>query len=274
MPRPLSLALLLVASQLAACSETREKLDDARAAADGALAVAKVPSALELLDLARTAFDLLDLAPTYTCGEPRGTFAGKVADGMVLRYPCITASLAAGAAADVLTATLPDSGCRLRGHRVSGAGAFSFSGGEDRLELAADLRALAVDGRPLQTEVGYGTCGDATTYWARTDGTLPRHPEKATHLDLHVTMKDGLPLIGDTDVTIDGTGTLTEAGATDALTAIAIAYRLGELNPTAGTLVITTANGHTVTVTFFTEACDTSARVVVDDHPAITIPLG
>ena len=273
MSRPLSLALLLSVASLTGCSETRDKVDDARAAADGALAVTKVPSALELLDLARTAFDLLDLAPTYTCGEPRGTFAGKVADGMVLRYPCITASLAADATADVLTATLPAAGCRVRGHRVSGAGAFSFSGGEERLPLAADLRALAVDGRPLQTEVGYGTCGDATSYWARTDGTLPNHPEKATHLDLHVAMKDGLPLIGDTDVTIDGAGTITEGGATDSLTAIAIEYRLGALYPSAGTLVITTATGHTVTVTFSTEACDTSARVVVDDHPPITLPL-
>ena len=45
-----------------------------------------------------------------------------------------------------------------------------------RMELKADLRGLRVDGDPLQVEVGYGTCGDESRYFARAEGPLPRRP--------------------------------------------------------------------------------------------------
>ena len=56
------------------------------------------------VDLARKAFELLDLTPTITAE--------------------------ALASADALTATFPQRGCRVRGHQVSGASVFRFSGGE------------------------------------------------------------------------------------------------------------------------------------------------
>jgi len=268
------LASVALAAALCGCDDARDKArqtaEEVQAAADAALGAARAPRALDLVDLARKAFDLLDLAPRTTCGEPRASFAARVADGIRLRHPCATVTVASGPTSDAVTATFPAPGCAVRGHTVAGDAVFTFSGGTDRMVLAADLRGLQVDGQALNTQLGYETCGSQTTYSATTDGALGGG--RTGHLDAAVAVRNGLPVIGDTVLVIDASGQVVDGSDVDSVTAEGLEYAIGERYPRAGSVTIL-SSGHALEITFAREACMGRVTVRVDRRLPVTVPL-
>ena len=200
--RTLCLASLTVlATACGGSPPTQEEIDDARDKAEVALGVASQ---------ARAALELLGILPVYTCGESRRTFVGKAAESVQADVGCVTASAEAlDEATDAVILSFPEGGCEVRKHTVSGQTAFKYSGGEDRMEVKADLRQLKVDGYSVQAEVGYGTCGDESRYFALAEGPLPKKPEYTFRVDGRVGKRDGLPVIGGTSLVLNGPGEVT-----------------------------------------------------------------
>jgi len=265
-----------VAATLLACDDARDgarrAAEEAQAAADATLGALKAPRALDLVELARQAFDLLDLTPRTTCGEPRSLFAARVADGIRLRYPspCTEVTLTSDAASDVVTVRFPASGCAVRGLTVAGVAVFTYSGGTDRMVVAADLRGLAVNGRPLNTQLGYESCGAQTTYSAATAGAIGGG--RTGTLSSEVAVRSGLPVIGDTVVLFDARGQVTDGNDVDAVTAEALEYSIGERYPRSGKVTVQTG-GHSLEIEFAREACIGRATVRVDGRLPVTVPL-
>jgi hypothetical protein len=148
--------LTVLATACGGSPPTQVEIDEARDRVDVALGAATQ---------ARAALELLGILPVYTCGESRRSFVGNAAATLEAQVGCVTAETEAlDATTDAVVLSFPQEGCELREHTVSGQTAFKYSGGEDRMDLKADLRGLRVDGDPLQVEVGYGTCGDESRY--------------------------------------------------------------------------------------------------------------
>lgn len=253
----------------------KKAADAARQAADDTrLGTDKTATALDATDLVRKAFELLGLAPTYTCGEPEPAFAADVASGIRLRYPCANVSAEALTTADAIHLDLASAGCSMYGHTATGSAIFTYSGGTDRFDLAADLRQLQLDGKPLNAQVGYGTCSDETRYWALVEGPLPKHADVNVKLDAHVAKRDGLPIIGETTLIVDGTGSATGPGGTDRVTFTGLQWDIGVNLPKAGIIEVETATGHHVKAEFTEGKCTSTATVTVDDHAPVTVPVG
>jgi hypothetical protein len=170
--------------------------------------------------------------------------------------------------------TFPEAGCAVREHNVSGQTAFKFSGGEDRMDLFADLRQLQVDGYPLQAQVGYGTCGDEARYYALAEGTLPRRADYTYKVDGRVGKRDGLPIIGGTSLVFNGPGELTGPSGTNRLTFTDLLYELGEYAPQEGQALMETAEGGRVQVTFKQTLWRLGKmELVIDDKEPVTVPI-
>ena len=196
-----ALPLAVLAAVATACGggpPSQVEIDEARDRVDVALGAATQ---------ARAALEMLGILPVYTCGEPRRTFVGKATESLQAQVSCVTATTETlDGNTDAVVLSLPEEGCEVRHHTVTGQTAFKYSGGEDRMEMKADLRGLRVDGDPLQVEVGYGTCGDESRYFALAEGHLPRRPEYAYRVDGRVGMRDGVPVIGGTSLVFNGPG--------------------------------------------------------------------
>lgn len=221
---------------------TQEQIDTARG---------QVEAALEASHQVRTALELLGILPTYTCGEPRRLFVGRVVGELTAKYACVTASTEAeGDTADVVRLAFSPN-CRVEGHSVTGDAIFRYSGGEDRLALEADLRGLKVDGETLHARVGYGTCGDEKRVWAEAEGTLPRRTDIGFAVNVQVGIRSSnLPLIGGTTLVLDGPAELRTAEGANRVTFTGLQYEVGEYLPKEGELLIETADGHSVKATF------------------------
>lgn len=235
-------------------------------------AKAHLKASLAAADRARTALELLGVLPTYTCGEPRRTFAGRVVNDLRAEVACVTVTTEEdGPTADVVRLTFAD-GCMVQGHALSGPAVFRYSGGEARLSLEADLRDLSVDGARLGAKAGYGTCGDEKRVWGTASGALQADGTWST--DTMVGLREGAPLIGGTTLVLNGTTKVTRGAGTDSVTMTGLEYEPGAYSPKAGTLTVTTADGHTVRVTF-TEVLWKlgQAEVQVDDRAPVTVPV-
>ncbi|MFL5343904.1 MAG: hypothetical protein ACJ8AT_03890 [Hyalangium sp.] len=245
---------------------TQEELDDAHN---------RVDVALDAATQARAALELLGILPVYTCGEPRRSFVGKAADSAQAQAGCVTATTETlDATTDAVVLTFAAGGCTVRGHTVSGQTAFKYSGGEDRMDLKADLRGLQVDGAPLQVEVGYGTCGDESRYYALAEGQLPRRPEYGYRVDGRVGMRDGLPVIGGTSLVFNGPGELTGPEGTHRVTFTELEYELGELAPKEGEALLETAQGRTVKAAFSQTLWRLGKmELTIDDRDPVTVPI-
>ena len=207
----------------------------------------QVDNAVRGVHQARTALELLGLVPVYTCGEPRRTFVGRMAQGVQASVGCVTATAqAVDATTDGLVLSFAPSGCMARGHTMSGQCTFLYRGGEDALELEVDLSALRVDGESLQARVGYGTCGDERRYWVKASGAVPRATGYTFQVDGRVAVREGAPLLGATEVVLDGPGELASPQGRDRLTLTALLYELGEYLPKQGRLLVEAANGRRV----------------------------
>ncbi|MDY7229087.1 hypothetical protein [Hyalangium rubrum] len=264
-----TLTLTLLTTLATACGDsapTQEEIDEARSHVEVALTAATQ---------ARSALELLGLLPVYTCGEPRRSFVAQAADGFDAQVGCIRAGTESlDATTDAVVLSFGETGCEVRKHTVSGQTAFKYSGGEDRMEVKADLRQLVVDGHALQAEVGYGTCGDESRYFALAQGAVPTQPDYTYKVDGQVGQRDGLPLIGGTSLVLNGPGELTGPSGTHRLTLTELMYELGEYAPKEGEALLETAEGRTVKATFRPALWRLGKmELVIDEREPVTVPI-
>ncbi|WP_224372918.1 hypothetical protein [Hyalangium versicolor] len=266
-PRPLSLAVL--AAVATACGEgapTQVEINEARDRVDVALGAATQ---------VRAGLELLGLLPVYTCGNPRRSFVGQATESLQAQVGCVTASTEAlDASTDAVVLSFAEAGCEVRGHTVTGQAAFRYSGGEDRMEMKADLRGLQVDGDSLQVEVGYGTCGDESRYYALAEGTLPRRSEYTYRVDGQVGVREGLPVLGGTTLVFNGPGEFHGPAGTNRLTFTELEYELGEYAPKEGEALLETADGRTVKASFSPALWRLGKmELTVDGRDPVTVPI-
>ncbi|MBI5547908.1 MAG: hypothetical protein HY901_28840 [Deltaproteobacteria bacterium] len=248
---------------------SQQEISDARTLASNAVRAA---------DAARTALELLGLLPTYECGEPRRTFVGRIVPQVHVDLPCATAStFAVDSDADAVVLTFSGAECTARGHTLAGKLTFRYSGGEDRMDVAVDFSEATIDGQALPATAGYGTCGDEKRVWAKAEGDLPELsslPRLHLKIDALVALREGLPIIGGTDVVVDATGVLSRDSKTDQLTMAKVKYGLGEYLPEEGTVTVATADGHRIVITFTPVLWKLGqATVVIDGKDPVTIPI-
>jgi hypothetical protein len=261
---PLCLAVLATACGVEAPSQ--EEVDAARATVERAVAASHQ---------ARGALEALGLLPVYTCGEPRRSFVGRAAEGVQARYACATATVEPrDAQADTVVVTFAEGGCDIHGLRFTGQVAFLYTGGEDLMEVHADLRGLAVDGHAVQAQVGYGTCGDETRLFADVAGSVPGRETHTFRVNARVGMRSGLPVIGGSELVLDGPGELTGPEGTDRLTLTSLLYDVGAYLPKEGTAVLETADGHRVEA-HFQEVLWRVGKVelTIDGKEPVTVPI-
>jgi hypothetical protein len=259
------LALVLLATACGREPPTQEEIEDARARADLAVHAAHQ---------ARIALELLGILPVYTCGEPRRTFVGRAAEGAHVKVACLTATAEAQDDSDAVVLSFPESGCSVNGHTVTGRSAFVYRGGEERMDLFADLRELKVYGHPLQARVGYGTCSDEKRFWTEARGDLPGRAGNSYRVDGRVGLRDGLPLFGSTTLVFDGPGEVSGPLGTDRVTFTGLQYEVGEFLPKKGEALIETATGHRVKVDFSEVLWRVGkVEVEIDDKEPVTVPI-
>jgi hypothetical protein len=266
MRRAPPLVLLTVLATACGDAPTQEEIDEARA---------QVALALGAAAQARAALELLGILPVYTCGEPRRSFVGNAVESVQAQVGCVTAGTeSVDATTDAVVLAFPEAGCEVRKHTVSGQTAFKYSGGEDRMDVKADLRQLRVDGDSLQAEVGYGTCGDEQRFYALAEGTLPRKPEYTYRVDGRLGVREGLPIIGGTSLVLHGPGELTGPEGTNQLTFTELLYELGEYAPKEGEVLLETSDGRMVRATFSQTLWRLGKmELVIDDRDPVTVPI-
>lgn len=258
--------LSAVATACGGGAPTQVEIDEARD---------RVEVALGAATQARSALELLGILPVYTCGEPRRSFVAQAAESLQAQVGCVTATTESlDATTDAVVLSFAEEGCSVRGHTVSGQTAFKYSGGEERMDLKADLRGLRVDGYGLQVEVGYGTCGDESRYYALAEGALPRRPEYTYRVDSQVGVRGGLPVLGGTSLVFNGPGEFNGPAGLNRLTFTELEYELGEYAPKEGEALLETADGHTVKAAFSQTLWRLGKmELTVNDRDPVTVPI-
>ncbi|AKJ01470.1 hypothetical protein ATI61_103177 [Archangium gephyra] len=260
------LALVLLATACGREPPTQEEIDDAKT---------RVDLAIHAAHQARIALELLGILPVYTCDEPRRTFVGRAAEGVGVKVACVTATaVVRDESSDAVVFSFPETPCSVNGHTVSGHTDFIYNGGEDRMDLSADLNGLVVDGKVLQATVGYGTCGDEKRFWTAAAGALPGRPGNTYRVDGRVGLRDGAPLFGSTSLVFDGPGQVSGPLGTDRVTFTGLEYEVGEFLPKKGQALIETARGHRVRVDFSEVLWRVGkVEVEIDDKAPVTVPI-
>ena len=260
------LTLVILATACGREPPTQEEIDDAKS---------RVDLAVHAAHQARIALEMLGVAPVYTCGEPRRTFVGRVAEGVRAKVACVTATIEArDDSTDAVVLSFPDTQCSVNGHTLSGQSAFIYQGGEERMDLFADLRELKVDGHALQAKVGYGTCGDEKRFWAEAAGTLPDRAGSNYRVDGRVGLREGVPLFGSSSLVFDGPGEVSGPQGTDRVTFTGLEYEVGEFLPKKGQALIETARGHRVKVAFSEVLWRVGkVEVEIDGKAPVTVPI-
>ncbi|WP_342379625.1 hypothetical protein NVS55_09045 [Myxococcus stipitatus] len=264
----LALSLVLL---VAACGENDVPPDELVESAK-----ARVERAAAAGHLARSALEVLGVMPVYTCGEPRRSFLDVAAVDVRTRLSCVTTSVErVDAVTDAVVLTFAERGCDIHGLKFTGRAVIQYRGGEDRMEVEASLRQLEVDGQPLDVATGYGTCGDQTSVWAQVYTAVPGQPGHGIQLDVQVTHRPGLPLLGGSTLVLDGQGALViPDGRVDRLTFTALQYEVGEFLPKEGTLALQTVDGHSVEASFQPSLWRVGkVKLTVDDHKSVTVPI-
>lgn len=266
MRRILSVCLAVLVAACGGEAPTQEEVDSARLTVERAVAAAHQ---------ARGALEALGILPVYTCGEPRRSFVGRAAEGVHARYACASATVEArDAVTDAVVLTFDEGGCDVHGLRFTGRVAFLYRGGEARMEVHADLRELTVDGHNVQAQVGYGTCEDETRLFADVAGGVPGREGHRFHIDGRVGMRSGVPVIGGSELVLDGQGELTGPGERDQLTLTSLLYDVGQYLPKTGTAVLFTAEGRRVEARFEEVLWRVGkVEVVIDDKEPVTVPI-
>lgn len=240
--------------------------------AEIASAKSTVTQALIVSERVAPTLRVLGILPDYSCGEPRRTFAGKVAEKLPVTHPCLTAQHSAiSEVQDELVINFDQAGCSIDGLELSGSAKVAFEGGEARLRVSADLTNTSVDGQKLNATVGYGTCGDEQSGWVKAAGDLSTGT--AYDLDLSLAARDGLPIIGGTTYIVNGPVHVTHAEGKESVTLTGLTYESGEYLPKAGSIEISTSKGGKVRAEFSETLWLGKAKITVDDHAPVTVPL-
>jgi hypothetical protein len=197
------------------------------------------------------------------------------ADGLSSRVACATATVEAlDDVTDAVVLSFAQGGCTVHGLRFTGQAVLEYRGGEDLMEVGADLRGLTVDGEPLQAKVGYGTCADETRLFADVTGDVPGREGHTFHVDGRVGLREGLPLIGSTSLLLNGPGELTGPAGTDRVTLTSVLYEVGEYLPKEGEALLETADGHRLKAVFQPVLWRVGkVEVTVDDKDPVTVPV-
>ncbi|WP_163868118.1 hypothetical protein [Myxococcus eversor] len=238
-------------------------------------AKARVERVVAAGHMTRGALEVLGFMPVYTCGEPRRAFLNVAVPDVSTRLACATATLERfDAVTDGVVLSFNGPDCEVHGLRLEGRAFFKYSGGEDRMEVSVDLRQLRVDGAVLPAEVGYGTCGDQTSVWAKAAGDVPGHPGHTVRVDARVDKRAGMPLLGGSSLVLDGEGELTGPEGVDKITLQTLQYEVGEYLPKEGTAILETADGRYVKAEFQPGLWRLGkVEVTVDDHSSVTVPI-
>ncbi|MCK8502386.1 hypothetical protein [Myxococcus fulvus] len=238
-------------------------------------AKAKVERAAAVGHLTRGALEVLGLMPVYTCGEPRRGFLDYATVDLSQRLACATTTVESlDAVTDGVVVTFSGPDCQVHGLGLSGRVFFRYRGGEDRMEVEADLRQLRVEGVVLPAEVGYGTCGDLTSVWVKAEGDLPGREGHTLRMDAKVTKRPGMPLLGGSSLLLDGTGELRGPDGVDKLTLTTLQYEVGEYLPKEGRAILETADGHHVEASFKPVLWRVGkVELTVDDYSPVTVPI-
>ncbi len=233
----------------------------------------KVGAANQALTVVKHALELLGIWPRYECGTENRLFGTQAADGLRAQLSC--AQVTNGRfddVSDAVSATFPEEGCAVGEKRLGGSADLVYSGGEDRFAARLMLDALLIDGTPVPATVGYAKCSDQATYWAQAIGSVA--PDAPFAIDASATTRDGLPLIGSTDIILNGTGQVTTAPGVDRVSFFDLAYTWKEYLPHDGGLLVETSSGHTVRVHFENQFWRLGrARVQIDDEAPQVIPI-
>ncbi|RKG85759.1 hypothetical protein D7W82_18475 [Corallococcus sp. CA049B] len=259
----------LAALATTACGDnlpTQEEIDDAKA---------RVERLAASTHQVRGAFELLGLMPVYTCGEPRRSFLNHAVEGLSASVTCATARVqAVDDVTDSVVVSFPSTGCDVHGLRFTGSAVLEYRGGEDLMEMKADLRELAVDGQTLQAKVGYGTCSDETRLFAEVEGQVPGREGHRFHINSTVGKRAGLPIIGGSSLVFDGPGELTGPNGTDRITLTSLEYEVGNYLPKEGTALVETADGHRLSFAFQPVLWRVGkVEVTVDEKDPVTVPV-
>ncbi|RKG71417.1 hypothetical protein [Corallococcus terminator] len=238
-------------------------------------ATARVERVAASAHLVRGALEVLGLMPVYTCGEPRRSFVNHAVEGLSARVSCASATvIAVDDVTDAVLLKFADAGCLVHGLTFKGQAQLEYRGGEDLMEMHADLRGMMVDGQPLQAKVGYGTCGDETRLFADVEGDVPGRAGHTFHVNSQVGKREGLPIIGGTSLIFDGPGELTGPAGTDRITLTGLEYEVGNYLPKEGTALLETAEGRTLKIAFQPVLWRVGkAEITVDEKEPVTVPV-
>ncbi|MBS1150623.1 MAG: putative lipoprotein, partial [Myxococcaceae bacterium] len=225
--------------------------------------------ALEGAAAARKALEIFGVLPSYSCGPLSGAI-GKALPPVSVPFSCVSLTTRP----DGLDLAFAAEGCDVGGHVVKGTLGLDLGFGEDRIDVSADFRQLSVDGEVLPVRIGAGVCGDEKRIWATIDGV--KVADSVFRLDARLGYRKGLPLIGHTDLTLDGTGSLEQpapAGKTE-LAAEGVEYELGAMLPKAGRLTLERTSGPRVSVRFTEVLWKVGkAEITVGDRAPVEVPI-
>ena len=230
-------------------------------------ATADTQQALEGAATARKALEVLGVLPSYSCGPLSGSI-GRAIPPISVPFSCAKLATRDGG----LDFSFAADGCDVGGHRVSGALGFDVGAGEDRVEVSVDFRRLAIDGKVLPVRIGVGVCGDEKRIWGTVDGV--KVADSVFRLDARLGYRKGLPLIGHTELTLDGTGSLEQPKGSTAVVAEGLVYEVGAMLPHAGRLTFNRTDGTHVSVRF-TEVLWKlgKAEIQVGDRAPVEVPI-
>ena len=230
-------------------------------------AKADTAQALKGAATARTALEVFGVLPSYECGPLNGTL-GKAIPPVSVPVGCMQLQTRS----DGLDFAFDDAGCGVGGHALKGTLGLDLGAGEDRIDATLDFRDVSVDGATLPVRIGAGVCGDEKRLWATVDSA--KLGADTFRLDARLGYRKGLPLIGHTELTLDGTGSLEQPVGTTAVAAEGLEYEVGALLPKAGRLTLDRADGSHVSVRF-TEVLWKlgKAEVTVDDRAPVEVPI-
>lgn len=216
---------------------------------------------------ARKALEVFGVLPSYSCGPLTGTI-GKAVPPVSVPVGCMTLQ----SRPDGVDFAFAADGCGLGGHQLKGTLGLDLGYGEDRIDATLDFRKVSLDGAALPVTLGAGVCGDEKRVWATIDA-LKVGPDTFS-LDARVGYRKGLPLIGHTDLTLDGTGSLSQPHGKTEVAAEGLAYELGAMVPKAGRLTLNRPDGSRVTVRFTEVLWKVGkAEVTVNDRAPVEVPI-
>ncbi|RKH11037.1 hypothetical protein D7Y13_06615 [Corallococcus praedator] len=266
MRRATCLALTVLATACGDSTPTQGEINDA---------TARVERIAASTHLVRGALEVLGLMPVYTCGEPRRSFLNHAVEGLSASVSCATATVTpVDDVTDSVLVKFAEGGCSVHGLRFTGQARLEYQGGEDLMEMHADLRGMTVDGQPLQAKVGYGTCGDEARLFADVEGDVPGRAGHTFRVNSKVGKREGLPIIGGTSLIFDGPGELTGPAGTDRFTLTGLEYEVGNYLPKEGTALLETAEGRTLKIAFQPVLWRVGkAEITVDDKDPVTVPV-